>query len=183
MPHLFDPNRAPNFVNHTKRHLDKIRHWCAARLPEGARVSAREEACGDPQCSPVDTIIDVLFPGGTMKSVGIPAEAQDVTEEILDKFFPTTAVVTEWAAGRDAAWPPEPEPPTDVVLRFPVGARVEACCGPQQWKPGRVVQHWYRQVDFPREFFAPYQLQLDDGGLIFAPEDSDKCVRAEIAIA
>ena len=86
-----------------------------------------------------------------MKSVGIPAEAQDVTEEILDKFFPTTAVVTEWAAGRDAAWPPEPEPPTDVVLRFPVGARVEACCGPQQWKPGRVVQHWYvRRAGIPQ---------------------------------
>ena len=27
--------------------------------------------------------------------------------------------------------------------------------------------------------FAPYQVQLDDGRLIFAPDDANKCIRAE----
>ena len=43
----------------------------------------------------------------------------------------------------------------------------------------QVVAQWYSQPDFPPDFIAPYQILLDVGRLIFAPEDDDQCIRAE----
>ena len=37
---------------------------------------------------------------------------------------------------------------------------------------------WYREANFPPGLFAPYQVELDGGHLIFAPEDSDRCIKA-----
>jgi hypothetical protein len=37
----------------------------------------------------------------------------------------------------------------------------------------------YREPGFPPNFFAPYQVALDDGRLIYAPEDVGRFVRAE----
>jgi len=38
------------------------------------------------------------------------------------------------------------------------------------------VNHWYRQKDFPSGFWAPYQVELTCGTLIFVPEDVDELV-------
>ena len=62
-------------------------------------------------------------------------------------------------------------------FRFDVGARVECCRDEGVWDRGTVVQHHYREPDWPLEAWAPYQIQLDDGGLIFAPVDDDRCIR------
>jgi len=62
-----------------------------------------------------------------------------------------------------------------MVLRFPVGTRVECNCG--QWKPGTVVKHFYQQRSFPEGMCVPYQVQLDDKKLIFAPADEDRVIR------
>ena len=65
------------------------------------------------------------------------------------------------------------------MLRFAVGERV--CCrtGAIEWSPGTVVALRYREEHWPEGRSAPYQIELDDGGLIFAPRDSDELIRAE----
>ena len=78
--------------------------------------------------------------------------------------------------GEDAAWPP---PPNDE-LRFEVGSRVECCVGKDHWEPGTVVALWYTEEGFPPGFYAPYQVELDMGNLIFAPDDSDRCIREAV---
>ena len=110
--------------------------------------------------------------------VALPFEAQDVTEEVLDHCFPPAEVLTAWMNGEDAAWPP---PPNDE-LRFDVGSRVECCVGTDHWEPGTVVALWYTEEGFPPGFYAPYQVELDMGNLIFAPDDSDRCVRELISL-
>ena len=62
-----------------------------------------------------------------------------------------------------------------TTLRFTVGTRVECNCG--GWEPGTVVKLFYRQSSFPAGTFAPYQIQLDNGKLIYAPIDEDRVVR------
>merc|ERR1712078_769295 len=42
---------------------------------------------------------------------------------------------------------------------------------------GTVVDHFYREPGWPPAHWAPYQVQLDNGGLIFVPTDQDQCVR------
>ena len=64
------------------------------------------------------------------------------------------------------------------LLRFAVGSRVECNLG-MYWERGTVVSINYRD---PRDLSsapAPYQIQLDSGGLVFAPEDSDSYIRRE----
>ena len=66
-----------------------------------------------------------------------------------------------------------------MTLRFELGARVECKVGKKEWAAGEVTMLWFRQGDWPPGTFAPYQVQLDDGRLIFAPDDANKCIRAE----
>jgi len=61
-------------------------------------------------------------------------------------------------------------------LRFAVGSRVECNCG--QWMSGTVVGHWWRDANWPAGKIVPYQIKIDHGPTIFAPQDSDKCIRA-----
>mmetsp|Transcript_128 Transcript_128/g.330 ORF Transcript_128/g.330 Transcript_128/m.330 type:complete len:525 (+) Transcript_128:52-1626(+) len=61
-------------------------------------------------------------------------------------------------------------------LRFEVGTRVECNCG--GWEPGTIVKQFYRQSSFPPGTFAPYQVRLDNGKLIYAPIDEDRVCRA-----
>ena len=61
-----------------------------------------------------------------------------------------------------------------------MGARVECRIGPHPvkgWAPGRVVKQFYRESNWPPNMFAPYQIALHDGRLIFAPQDSDNVIR------
>jgi len=61
-------------------------------------------------------------------------------------------------------------------LRFKVGDRVQCRTG-QGWLDGTIVKQWYREPRFPPGQYAPYQVKLDVGSLIFAPMDDDKVVR------
>ena len=66
----------------------------------------------------------------------------------------------------------------DVItkLRFTVGDRVECNVG-DSWELATVVDLMYQEESMAEEDFVPYQLQLDNGVLIYAPADSDGCVR------
>ena len=71
--------------------------------------------------------------------------------------------------------------PGDLVrtpLRFGVGDRVIANTGFGH-ASGVISQIWYRDPDWPADKVAPYQIQLADGTLVFAPIDSDDLVRPE----
>ena len=63
-------------------------------------------------------------------------------------------------------------------FRFELGARVECFGEDGEWSGGTVVAHHYREPEWPLEAWAPYQIQLDDGLLIFAPVDDNRCIRA-----
>ena len=68
-----------------------------------------------------------------------------------------------------------------LALRFAVGDAVE-CRTADGYVPGKVTQHLYRDDFMPPGVTAPYQIQLDDGKLIWAPEDDDKYIRAKDAL-
>ena len=77
-------------------------------------------------------------------------------------------------------WAPEDEnirsekgPP-----RFEIGARVACTIGEGERAHGTVVAHYYREDGWPPAQWAPYQVKLDDGSLIFAPYDFDECISA-----
>ena len=69
----------------------------------------------------------------------------------------------------------------ETPLRFKVGSRVKCCVDEGRWASGTVIQLWYTEEGFAQGFYAPYQVELDEGRLIFAPEDSDGCIRREAA--
>ena len=64
--------------------------------------------------------------------------------------------------------------------RFPPGTRVE-CKYEGRFCKGTVVGNYYREPDFEPDYFAPYQVQLDDadgGDLIYINYDHDESIRA-----
>ena len=50
-----------------------------------------------------------------------------------------------------------------------------------EWEAATVVALWYREVDWPVQLVAPYQMKLAGGDLIFAPVDSINFVIADNA--
>mmetsp|Transcript_4292 Transcript_4292/g.7195 ORF Transcript_4292/g.7195 Transcript_4292/m.7195 type:complete len:364 (+) Transcript_4292:43-1134(+) len=64
----------------------------------------------------------------------------------------------------------------DPSLRFGVGDCVE-CKTPDGWEPGHVSQLHYREPGWPANQSAPYQIRLKNQMMIFAPHDSDQCIR------
>merc|ERR1711934_646024 len=71
--------------------------------------------------------------------------------------------------------PPEPGPvPTDS-LTYNVGDRVKCNCG--EWEAGTVHKLWYRESLWETGRYAPYQVQLDSGNLIYVPRDMPTFIR------
>ena len=69
-------------------------------------------------------------------------------------------------------------PVSSRLLRFSVGARVEANLG-LYWAKGRVVALNYRDPSFASGVTMPYEIQLDSGEKVFAPSDDDAVVRKD----
>mmetsp|Transcript_13910 Transcript_13910/g.39068 ORF Transcript_13910/g.39068 Transcript_13910/m.39068 type:complete len:188 (-) Transcript_13910:575-1138(-) len=163
----------------------KIDQWSLELMPEAirgdAQVSAQEIVCGDPECAPIDTVVTFVFMNGKDGMIGLPMEAREVTKEELASRFPTVEVLEKWHRGEDAEWPPYEEPEFPE-LRFDIGTRVLCRIGAdaeKDWAPGKVVQLWYSEENWPPGSFAPYKVRLDDGRDIFAPGDMDQVIRKQ----
>lgn len=172
-----------------KEAYKKIDQWSLELMPEpireDAQVSAQEIVCGDPECSPIDTLVTIVFANGKDGMLGLPMEAWEVTKEELANKFPTNEVLEKWHGGIDAEWPPYEEPEFPE-LRFDIGTRVQCRIGPdaeKDWAPGTVSQLWYSEENWPPGSFAPYQVKLDDGRAIFAPGDMDVVIRKASEVA
>lgn len=96
---------------------------------------------------------------------------------LAQAILPPSEILEGWLAGKEMRWP---KPPMDVNLRFKIGTRIECCVGRAEWLAGTIVSLWYSEPGFPSSFLAPYQVKLEDGRLIFAPEDSNRCIREEV---
>ena len=66
-------------------------------------------------------------------------------------------------------------------FRFDVGQKVKCNLGPETWGSGTIVKQYYRDPQWPPERWCPYQVELEDGDLIFAPVDVDECIRADMS--
>lgn len=62
------------------------------------------------------------------------------------------------------------------TLRFGIGDEVKCKTG-SGWSKGKIVAHMYRDEHMPPGMVAPYQVQLDGGDLIYAPEDTDDLIK------
>ena len=58
----------------------------------------------------------------------------------------------------------------NAELRFDIGTKVQ-CWYEEKWQKGRVVQHDYEE---PHGVSHPYQIELHDDVLIYAPRDDDE---------
>ena len=65
------------------------------------------------------------------------------------------------------------------MLRFSAGDRVRCKTAERTWDAGVVVALHYSEPGWPNGVVAPYQVELDNGGLIFAPCDDDRLIRSE----
>jgi hypothetical protein len=63
------------------------------------------------------------------------------------------------------------------MYRFEKGTEVLCCTGDHEWSRGVIVALNHREPNWPRYKGVPYQVQLHDGRLVFAPFDVDECCR------
>merc|ERR1719152_380880 len=63
------------------------------------------------------------------------------------------------------------------MLRFAVGDKVECKTGQNSWSKGVVYALMYRDEGMPPGMVAPYQVKLNSGDLIYAPEDDEQLIR------
>lgn len=138
---------------------------------EGLHVNVQQIACGDPDCSPVHTVLQLTWQAGLSVPLKLPLEAKDVTAQEVAACLPNERTIADWAAGRGGK---------DQSLRFAIGDRVECRIGQDivtGWASGTVLSLWHREKSWPAGTVAPYQVQLDNGSFIFAPRDLVQIIR------
>ena len=67
--------------------------------------------------------------------------------------------------------PEEPGPVPSDALTFKVGDKVQCNCE-RNWRKGEVVKLWYRDDLWEAGRYAPYQVKLESGELIYVPRDA-----------
>ena len=116
----------------------------------------------------------------TCKELSSPGKKQEETPSTSPReASPPKGEATSVGNDEDGHWEStdedEKSPP-----RFPLGTRVECCMGPT-WALGKVIKHGYQEEGM--SYMASYQVQLDDGSLIYAPDDLDTTIRLAPATA
>lgn len=65
-----------------------------------------------------------------------------------------------------------------TYYRFAIGDGVKCKVSASRWLKGNIVALNYREDHWPQAMIAPYQIKLDDGRLIYCPNDSESLIRA-----
>lgn len=173
---MFDPNAMQDKAAE-RRECERVKLLAWNLIPEAQKVglylNVAQVVCGDPTCAPIDTVLTLTWQApGLSKPLGIPKTADQVTAEDVEEVLSEPSVALEaWQAGNEFG-----------ALRFGEGQRVQCRIGDDPvtgWGSGTVVKLLYREESWPPGTHAPYQIQLDDGRLIFAPHDIDQIIRAE----
>ena len=118
--------------------------------------------------------------------VGLPMESIQVNKEHLKACFPPEDVLIKWSKGEEADWPRFDDDEDDEILDFPqlrfgLDQLVECKTGADPvtgWTKGKIIQLWYRENGWPKNTYAPYKIELEDGKHIYAPADQDQVIRA-----
>ncbi len=176
---MFVPKKGANDEKAKKKKvINTLKSWCEPFIPiqykEGLVFDISEQICGDPSCAPIDTVFTFVWANGGRGMFAIPMAPDELQSEDIQDIFPDEETISKWHAGQNAPWPPEPE------LRFTIGDRVECRVGPHPvkgWAAGRIVRLHYSEPNWPANMVAPYQIQLHDGRLIYAPQDVDQLIR------
>ena len=93
---------------------------------------------------------------------------KNLDKEQLKKGFESCILTPELLANKVAG------------LRFKLGDNVECKTGQDddEWSKGKVVNIMWRDDEtMPTGITAPYQIELTDGTLIYAPYDDDQIIR------
>mmetsp|Transcript_15552 Transcript_15552/g.27672 ORF Transcript_15552/g.27672 Transcript_15552/m.27672 type:complete len:692 (-) Transcript_15552:181-2256(-) len=98
----------------------------------------------------------------------------DKIQQALDKCLLTDEEMQQYAM----IFTPEEERLTAEhgPFRFDVGTKVECNMG-DHWAKGTVVKQYYREAEWPPIRWTPYQVHLEDGGYIWAPQDMNSVIR------
>lgn len=75
---------------------------------------------------------------------------------------------------QDCILTPAFEEKKKAALRFKIGTKVE-CKMDDEWAKGKIIDLLYRDES---GICAPYQIELEDGALIYAPTDDEEVIRA-----
>jgi len=110
---MFDPANLGEQAQ-KKKLLDALSKRIYARIippyKEHLIVSCKEVACGDPNCSPIDTVVTLLWtegPGAAGRGLfGFPCAVEKIDDDILNFFIPDADVLADWQNGIKAFWNP-----------------------------------------------------------------------------
>ena len=110
---MFDPAKKGEQAE-KKKLLDALSKRIYARIvppfQEHLIVSCKEVICGDPNCSPVDTVVTMLWtagPGSGGRGLwGFPTTVEKIDDELLDFFIPDVDHLAQWQQGVQAFWNP-----------------------------------------------------------------------------
>lgn len=177
---MFDPSKVDETkLNErlTKQACMKIKTMVEERLPKNIdikqHVSVREIICGDPECAPIDTLVELWFGGdegdeeeSNHQGFAFPLKAIEITEKDIEDKMPPLDIIEQWQQGLDPEYP-FPEPPPSLQLRFDLNEKVEVLVGSESssegsghWESGNISQLWYRDRSWPLWAYVPYLVTL-----------------------
>jgi len=80
-----------------------------------------------------------------------------------------------WAKKQQNPKDPEPGPIPNDALLHKVGDKV--LCKVGKWEEGEIVAFWFRDAWWDTGRYAPYQVKMKSGGLIYVPYDKTSFIR------
>mmetsp|Transcript_21519 Transcript_21519/g.33003 ORF Transcript_21519/g.33003 Transcript_21519/m.33003 type:complete len:294 (+) Transcript_21519:107-988(+) len=173
---IFDPGRAEEIAQKQelrRRAFERLRVWSEEIINDRAIlvVNVQELACDDPECAPVDTIIELMSKKNEeiYYCLRFAKVALDIQQTELVAKFPDEGILNSWHSGIDVEWPKAKPPPTNIEFKFKPGDHVMAWLG-GQWRECIVDSLWYRNKRWPKSDWMPYRLRLlCNNSMTYAP--------------